>query len=138
MFRRMTYAQPSAPAHQATGAPALAGYALGADQTLGQVRKLDPVVDIALTTAGRILSESDPRSVQTTDLIRRIIVAPPLPWSTGESSKKIARVSDLNPILEKVAVLRENPVAVPLAAIALLIGSFFLGRVTAPSKGIGP
>ena len=100
---------------------------------LGQApRQLDPMVDIALTTAGKVLSQNDPGAVKTTDLIRRIIVAPPPPWDFGSKpSAKIARVSDLNPTLEKVAVLRENPVAMPLAAIALLAASFFLGRVTA-------
>lgn len=117
MFRRMTIAPQTA-------------LALGQDE-----RRLDPVVDIALTTAGRILSQNDPAAVQTSALIRRIIVAPPPPWSGwfggAKEKKSVAKVSDLNPALEKVATAREQPWLLPLTVLGALAGTFLLGRVTA-------
>lgn len=102
---------------------------------LGQSpRELDPYVDIGLNAAGQVLAQNDPGAPETMRLIRRIIVAPPPPWSgwfTPSKGPAISRVSDLNPTLEKVAYIREHPVLVPAAIGLALAGVFALGRASA-------
>jgi len=101
------------------------------------VQRLDPLVDIGLTTAGQILSQNDKGAPETMALIRRIIVAPPPPWSgwfgnPGAKKPAFSKLSDLNGTLSAVAYARENPWTIPLAALGTLAAVFFIGRATAP------
>jgi hypothetical protein len=95
------------------------------------------MVDIALTTAGQILSQNDPGALETVGLVRRIMVAPPPFWAGAVSAavkgkgKGIAKVSDVNPYLKVGAVLAENQTATVLGVLAIPVIAFLLGRATA-------
>lgn len=96
-------------------------------------RGLDPTVDIALTTASQILSRNDPGVGETEQLIRRIIMAPPAPWSgrIPGAGPTVAKVSDINPFLRPIAYVSENPVTTVLGLVAVPLIAFLLGRATA-------
>lgn len=97
---------------------------------MGQAQRLDPVVDLSLTSAGQILSRNDPGAPRTMNLIKRIIVAGPiLPGAQSPSS--IRKVSDLNPTLEKIVFARENPLVIGAGILGILGLTFALGRMTA-------
>lgn len=100
---------------------------------LGQ--RLDPTVDLALTIAGHTLAQNgDPGAIESANLVKRIIAAPPPPWSgliPETKGPSIRRVSDLNGALRTVAFVRENPLVLPLSIIGILALAFFAGRATA-------
>lgn len=92
---------------------------------------IDPKVYNELQIAGNALKlQGDPNALQTVELIKRNIEAPGFPFGGSPANPTSGNISDLNPSLQTIAVIRENPYPVMAAVIAIPLLAFLLGRAS--------
>lgn len=108
---------------------------------------LDPKLEIALSTLSSVLSKDDPGAPLSIRLIHDVIAAPGTTLFSGSQQpgqQKVAKLSDLNPLLSTIRDVRYSPVLSTMvehpyiSALVFLGGAFMLGRLVGKRSVAAP
>lgn len=97
-------------------------------------QQIDPLIEAGLNTAGNLLSQGDPGALETVDLIKAHMIAPPLfngvLSKVVPSSGGVQHISQINGLLKMALWFRQNSWLALAGLIAIPVGIFALGRAS--------